>query len=171
MVQIMTNRRRLATNLQFPSYAFVPGESPHPVRADAGAHGLPEPSDEPTAIRFGVDLFNHGYYWEAHEVWEGPWRQAPAGSDRKLFLQALIRLAAAALKLRLGSVAGVRAHAPWCAGVFADIALRHIAIDDLDPADLADFARDLGAGSLGLTSLDGTSEPVLDRELTLNGRR
>ncbi len=24
----------------------------------------------------GIDLFNHGYYWEAHEVWEGLWHTA-----------------------------------------------------------------------------------------------
>ena len=22
---------------------------------------------------YGIDLFNDGYYWEAHEVWEGLW--------------------------------------------------------------------------------------------------
>ena len=167
----MSKRPRLATNLEFPRYAFVPGRNTHPHRAQPGAHGLAEPVDEPTAIRFGVDLFNHGYFWEAHEVWEKPWHQAAAGSDRKLFLQALIRLAAAALKLRVGSTAGVRAHAPWCARVFADLAGRHALIDDLAPAGLAIIARDLGAGTIGLRPLDGSPEPVLDRELALAVRR
>jgi hypothetical protein len=163
----MSKRPRLATNLEFPRYAFVPGRNVHPRRAQPGAHGLSEPVDEPTAIRFGVDLFNHGYFWEAHEVWETPWQQAAAGSDRKLFLQALIRLAAAALKLRVGNAAGVRAHAPWCAMVFADLARRHATIDGLAPVDLAGVAHDLGAGTVGLRPLDGSPEPVLDRELVL----
>mgnify|MGYP001399614021 CR=1 FL=1 len=26
-------------------------------------------------IYYGVDLFNYGYWWEAHEAWEGLWGQ------------------------------------------------------------------------------------------------
>ncbi len=28
------------------------------------------------AFLWGLDLFNHGYYWEAHEAWEGLWQVA-----------------------------------------------------------------------------------------------
>ncbi|TGQ49534.1 DUF309 domain-containing protein, partial [Mesorhizobium sp. M1C.F.Ca.ET.210.01.1.1] len=27
-------------------------------------------------FRWGIDLFNHGYYWEAHEAWEPLWHAA-----------------------------------------------------------------------------------------------
>ncbi|MER9007639.1 DUF309 domain-containing protein [Mesorhizobium sp. M0862] len=27
-------------------------------------------------FRWGIDLFNHGYYWEAHEAWEPLWQTA-----------------------------------------------------------------------------------------------
>ncbi len=161
----MTDRRRLAPDLGFPHYAFVPGETPHPSRAGAQSHGLLELADEKTSILFGIDLFNHGYFWEAHEVWENPWRRAPAGSDRKLFLQGLIRLAAAALKLRSGSPAGLRAHAPWCAGVFRDLARRHERMENLALTDLAAYAGDLAAGNIRLKTSLNSPQTVLEREI------
>lgn len=93
-----------------PPYAYVPGgPHPHPVR-DPGGHSrdLPEPGPlDPARWRdsddylWAIDLYNAGYPWEAHEVWEGLWRQADPGPDREL-LQALIQLAAAAVQLRRG---------------------------------------------------------------------
>jgi len=60
-----------------------PAIFPHPVSDPAGhSHGIePEPVTAPDPERWpacrsyliGVDLFNHGYYWEAHEVWERLW--------------------------------------------------------------------------------------------------
>jgi hypothetical protein len=170
----MTERRRLLKNLAFPQYAFVPGRTPHPRRVPAEDHGLSEPADDRSAIRFGIDLFNHGYFWEAHEVWETPWRAAAQGSDVRLFRKALIRLAAAALKPRVGNPAGVRAHAVWCAQTFRDLACRHTAIDALAPAELADFAGALSDGRFALRPIAGSSEPGFDREIvpaTSIGRR
>lgn len=46
----------------------------------------------------GVELFNKGEYFEAHEAFEDDWRAA--SGDRKLALQALTQLAAAFHKLR-----------------------------------------------------------------------
>ena len=53
---------------------------------------------------FGVDLFNHGFWWEAHEQWEVPWRCGEA--LQKPFLQGLIQIAASLLKRRLGNARG-----------------------------------------------------------------
>jgi uncharacterized protein len=41
----------------------------------------------------GVQLFNHGHYFEAHEVLEDVWRTARA--DERKFLQGLVQLAVA----------------------------------------------------------------------------
>lgn len=104
-----------------PPYSYVPGHTPHPVSDPAGhCYGRPEtsapaldPADwcESDAYCFGVDLFNHGYYWEAHEAWEGLWltagRRGPVGD----WLKALIKLAAAAVKAREGNPRGVERHA------------------------------------------------------------
>ena len=41
----------------------------------------------------GIALFNHGHFFEAHEVLEDLWRAAPA--EQKKFLQGLVQLAVA----------------------------------------------------------------------------
>src|SRR5690606_13320988 len=71
------------TSEPLPPYAYTPGRFPHPVRDPQGhSFGRPPPSVSPTELadwrtsrvyRVGVDLFNHGYYWEAHEAWEALW--------------------------------------------------------------------------------------------------
>lgn len=69
----------------------------------------------------GIDLFNYGYYWEAHEAWESLWhacgRQGPTGE----FLKALIRLAAAGFKVREGKPGGVRRHAASAEQLFRQL--------------------------------------------------
>lgn len=51
---------------------------------------------------YGIALFEAGFYWEAHEVWEPVWlNAAPNSADRHL-LQALIQYANAALKRDMG---------------------------------------------------------------------
>ncbi|HEY5311935.1 MAG TPA: DUF309 domain-containing protein, partial [Pirellulales bacterium] len=71
---------------------------------------------------FGLDLFNHGYYWEAHETWEAIWhacgRTGPAGD----FIKGLIKLAAAGVKAREGRPEGVRTHGRRAAELFQQIA-------------------------------------------------
>jgi len=39
----------------------------------------------------GIKLFNKGYYWEAHEVWEEVWREQEG--DAKAFAQAFVQIA------------------------------------------------------------------------------
>src|SRR6266404_4818715 len=43
------------------------------------------------SLRRGIDLFNAGRFYEAHEVLEDVWRESIG--ERKLFLQALVQLA------------------------------------------------------------------------------
>ncbi|KIG19433.1 hypothetical protein DB30_02714 [Enhygromyxa salina] len=59
--------------------------------------------------RWGVDLYNHRCYWEAHESWESLWRQATQDTAAHMFLQGLIQCAAAALKAHMGQAAACRA--------------------------------------------------------------
>ena len=44
------------------------------------------------------DLFDAGFYWEAHEVWESMWLKLPRASARARFFQGLLLLAAALVK-------------------------------------------------------------------------
>lgn len=106
------------TTREFPPYGYVPGRFPHPHRDPEGhSHGLPAVSYGKTdpgewrrteAYLYAVDLFNAGYYWEAHESWEGLWKELSPQSDHALFLQGLIQLAAASLKYQLSNKEGVR---------------------------------------------------------------
>jgi hypothetical protein len=100
---------RLAPDLPFPPYAFVPGRHPHPLREATGDGASAPPSD--AEQRHAVDLFNHGYYWEAHEVWEAWWHIAGRHSAEGRLLQGLIGLAAAGVKAREGNARGVVHHA------------------------------------------------------------
>ena len=74
---------RLVPERSFPPYAYIPGRAPHPTRDPKGHNygaefETPKPPDPDDwrACRdylYGIDLFNHGFYWEAHEAWEGLW--------------------------------------------------------------------------------------------------
>ena len=100
---------RLVPHRLFPPYAYLPGRHLHPVR-DAGGHSYGiKPTVDIDGRQWGADLFDAGYYWEAHEAWEPFW-QAASGSERAL-LKALILLAAAGLKLREGKTAAAHRHA------------------------------------------------------------
>jgi uncharacterized protein len=119
---------RYAPEIPFPDYAFVPGRHPHPI-TDPQGHGfgqaeVPLPAIEPAALgkspqfRHAVDLFNHGYYWEAHEVWEGFWHASGRRGRMADFLKGLIRLAAAGVKAREGNRKGVIRHGERAAELF-----------------------------------------------------
>ncbi len=121
-------RPRLVPDHALPPYAYVPGQHPHPVRDPRGhSFGLrPEDQEPPNPQRwcacgnylYGINLFNRGYYWEAHEVWEGLWTACGRRGAAGAFFQGLIALAAAGLKVRLGNVRGVTGHAQRAAELF-----------------------------------------------------
>jgi hypothetical protein len=104
-----------------PPYSYVPGHAPHPVSDLRGhMHGHvaePAPPLDPNDWRAspayldGVDLFNHGFYWEAHETWESLWHAAGRGGPTGAWLKGLIKLAAAGVKAREGNPIGVERHA------------------------------------------------------------
>ncbi len=106
------------SRVPFPPYRHRPGRTPHPRRHLQGhRYGqdevLPERFD-PTLWEacddylYGADLYNHGYYWEAHEAWEGLWKTTGRTDVPGRFLQGLIQVAAAVLKRRVDSPAGMR---------------------------------------------------------------
>jgi predicted metal-dependent hydrolase len=60
---------------------------------------------------WGLDLFNHGYYWEAHEAWEGLWQVVDRGGPSRMLFKGLILLSAAGVKIREGKHAAAVRHA------------------------------------------------------------
>ena len=70
----------------------------------------------------GIDLFNRGYYWEAHESWEAVWLAAGRRGQTADFLKGLIKLTAACVKARAGRPVGVARHARRASELFRDVA-------------------------------------------------
>ena len=92
----------------FPAYAYVPGRMPHPTR-DPEGHSYNQHPEDPDvfstsdwqhcdAYLYGIDLLNHGYWWEAHESLEAVWHAAGRTTETGLFIQGLIQIAVAHLK-------------------------------------------------------------------------
>ena len=127
---------RLKPEIPLPPYAYIPSSLlPHPTSHPLG-HQYGSEIQAPTffdagqwrnCIPFllGIDLFNNGYYWEAHESWEMLWRCTWRGSDAAKFLKALIKLSAAGVKLREVLPAGVRSHAGRAKELLQELSGRH----------------------------------------------
>ena len=125
---------RYAPVIPLPPYSYVPGhDHPHPVTDPRGhLFNAPKPAplpldqlpSDPTSRRQAIaalfapqpdwlhalDLFNEGYAWEAHEAWEQFWHALGRTTPEARFVQGLIHLAAAAVKIREGKPAGVTKH-------------------------------------------------------------
>jgi uncharacterized protein len=168
-------RPRLLPEKSFPTYAYLPGKHPHPVRDPRGHSYRNEPvtvaveaalgSD---VFRWGIDLFNHGYYWEAHEAWEPLWHAAKQSIQHRQFFKGLILLAAAGVKIREGKWVAAARHAARAAALFRQVRRvpSHLfeAALGMPPAVLAEYAEAAttppaffaGAGARG------QPEPVFD---------
>ncbi len=104
-----------------PPYSYVPGKFPHPTRDPLG-HSFGKPEAKPAVFSpeqwsqcrpyvMGIEYFNRGYYWEAHESWEAVWHSADRRGVMADMCKALIKLAAAGVKAREGRANGVLRHA------------------------------------------------------------
>lgn len=168
----MLMRSRLCPNRPLPPYSYVPGKFPHPTRDERGhSFGRAEPpcsmpanedwqSCEP--YLWGFDLFNHGFYWEAHEAWEAVWHSCGRTGPLADLVKGLIKLAAAGVKAREGSADGVRRHLLRGTELFEKVA-EAIRPDEwllgTQPRALATRARDLAAQSEQLVNT--SDEPVV----------
>ena len=91
-----------------PPAPHLPGRNPRPdpaIFADAltGLEALsPEALAVSPAFQGGLSAFRAGYYWEAHEFWEGIWSALPQASAERELMRGLIQLANAGLKRRMG---------------------------------------------------------------------
>ena len=126
---------RYALAESLPPYSYVPGHDlPHPVNDPRGhLHASREsaPEHEPpiTAATladnarwlYALDLFNAGFYWEAHEAWEGFWHALGRTTPEAKFIQGLIHLAAACVKVREGKPTGVIRHAQRARELLGDL--------------------------------------------------
>src|SRR5580704_8399030 len=98
-----------AANLPLPRWAYIPGleesDADHDTLWQAKAL-VPSafrgyvPARHP-ALRYGIALNDHGFYWESNEVLEAVWAAAPQGGRERILLRACIHIANANLRLRM----------------------------------------------------------------------
>lgn len=96
--------------LPLPRWAYVPGavadaEADYDTLAQVMAL-VPSrfrdfvPARHP-ALRYGLALNDHGFFWESQQVLEAVWAAAPQGGRERVLLRACIQIAGANLKLRM----------------------------------------------------------------------
>ncbi len=102
-----SNHKRY-TEIELPAYRYIPGVGRHPSDRKGEPH-IPALPDEETDLsndswpgiiryKYAIDLFNCGYWWEAHEVLEYLWIKAGKQNTTAKFLQGIIQIAAALIK-------------------------------------------------------------------------
>ncbi|MCB9561636.1 MAG: DUF309 domain-containing protein [Kofleriaceae bacterium] len=154
----MSSTRRVP-HRALPSRAYLPGGA---VARPAGeAPSVCQPlRDAGDAWRdhegylWGVDLYEHGYPWEAHEAWEAAWAATAPASPERALVGGLVQLAAAVVQARLGRWGGVTSLAAKArrrlaeAGRAAPV-LCGIAVAPLADAIAAWAARAAATGEVG----------------------
>jgi len=83
--------------------------------------------DENKVFHLGIELFNEGEWFEAHEVWEDIWREA--SDQTKLFYQGLIQCAVTLEHLRRGNPRGARSVYESAQTKFVDLPQVFMGID------------------------------------------
>ncbi len=160
---------RYVPQYAFPSFSYVPGTFP-PAHAAGGngfgpaalpAYDPQTPWAQSDVFWFGIDLFNHGFYWEAHEAWESLWHALGRRGNEADFLKALIKLAAAGVKAREGRAAGAMKHALRAKELFAVLATSPSSAwnERLDVQRLQNYAAAIASQADEL--LDTTAAPCL----------
>jgi hypothetical protein len=176
-------RPRLLPDRPFPAYAYLPGRHPHPVRHPLGHSYQLDPPDlsEDVELAFeeflwGIDLFNHGYYWEAHEAWEGLWQVADRGGSLRMLFKGLILLSAAGVKIREGKHVAAMRHAGRAAVLLRQLMKgphrvfeRALGMSPAALADCADAAARLPATLQAIAP--GEPQPVFEFVLGSRSRR
>jgi hypothetical protein len=88
-----------------PDSAYVPGKTPRPQHVPMpplprGKVEIVKSSAFVDRYRFGIDLIQYSFFWEAHEALEGLWHLVGRNkSEEGRFLQILILVAGALLQL------------------------------------------------------------------------
>ncbi|MDB5341051.1 MAG: hypothetical protein JWN70_6670 [Planctomycetaceae bacterium] len=156
-----------------PAYTHIPGITPHPL-GDPRGHSFghvhpacPTPDwqglPDNRLFQHGRRLFNAGYYWEAHEAWEGVWIAAGRSGLVADFVKGLIKLAAAGVKVREGSAVGAQRHLARAEELFL-LTVSRLSEPTSELERLLIVVRSLAAG------LPATPEPNAGKPVAVLGR-
>ena len=96
------------TSLPLPLKKYIPGKGIHPKKDPksfrvfqiefSDAKFNPTQWENSDKYLYAIDLFNYGYWWEAHEILELLWIETGRSTDTAKFFQGLIQIAAALLR-------------------------------------------------------------------------
>jgi hypothetical protein len=167
----MSATPRYIPDRPLPPYTYVPGRSPHPIRDPAG-HSFAQSPETPDALTaptwrdnraylYGIDLFNNGFFWEAHVTWELLWHRAGRKGPTADFLKALIQLAAAGVKHLQDTPRGVASHGRRAAELFRALPAESDFLFGLNVKELTTLADTI--------SRDGWPERTVLLELNADG--
>ncbi|MBL4597581.1 MAG: DUF309 domain-containing protein [Rhizobiaceae bacterium] len=91
-----------------PTYAHIPGSNPRhqedlfdQICASVTPKMRAADLGQTDAWRVGLDLYKCSYFWEAHEVLEAVWTHCSPNSVERHFVQSIIQIANARLKLAM----------------------------------------------------------------------
>jgi hypothetical protein len=125
------------------------------------------------AFLWGLDLFNHGYYWEAHEAWEGLWQVADRDGPLRVLFKGLTLLLAAGGQDSRAQKAAAACHAKRAAALFRQLPDRAFERAlGMSPAALAECAEVATRIPAELqATAPGQPQPVFNFILGANSRR
>ena len=107
------------TTTPFPGYIFIPGKNPHPKKDGGHMAGLPDPIATPIdlihpeksqELRYSIDLYNHGYFWESHVYFEALWNAHGRQGSVADLMKAFIKLGAAGVKDQINQKTSALGH-------------------------------------------------------------
>ena len=148
--------KRLLKERQLPAYRFTPGKNDRPQDfpekvdgEDLELHAKLDPKKfwDSKSFYFALDLYNFGYYWEAHVWLESLWNAAHREGLMGDFLKGLIMLCAAGVKARTGQEDQVLSHAKRARELFIKVGSQ---------------IHDPHFGGLSLLNLVSHSEEILE---------
>lgn len=129
---------RYGPDRPWPPYAFRPGHDPHPADHPEGhsrgavhvpTHRTPEAWRGNGDYLHAIDLYHRGYFWEAHEYWEGLWRETDKTSPIGRLYRGLIQLAAAELKRAVANPRGAETLSRRADENFAGLPGKYMGLD------------------------------------------
>ena len=112
-------KQRFLPEKPLPRYIFIPGVNPHPKKEGGHMEGIRDPvtpplhedrPEESVFLRYALDLFNHGYFWESHVYFEALWNAHGRKGDVADFFKALIKLGAAGVKVNIDQMTNAQEH-------------------------------------------------------------
>ena len=77
--------------------------------------------EESEFLRYSLDLFNHGYFWESHVYFEALWNTHGREGNVADFFKGMIKLAAAGVKLTIGQKESAKGHYERAAELFQKV--------------------------------------------------